>query len=128
MPPGPCSAHLADPPPKSIRSERSRTPRKARMRCPECSRGVSSRGRDRFSRSASTGGPGLSEGELAGQDEAIKTRAEGPAVATVEGLRIGVDTSELDPRFRHSYSRDQAILIRRLRRIEGQARGIERMI
>ena len=98
------------------------------MRCPEYSRGVSSRGRDRFSRSASTGGPGLSEGELAGQDEAIKTRAEGPAVATVEGLRIGVDTSELDPRFRHSYSRDQAILIRRLRRIEGQARGIERMI
>jgi DNA-binding FrmR family transcriptional regulator len=28
----------------------------------------------------------------------------------------------------HSYSRDQSILIRRLRRIEGQVRGIERMI
>ncbi len=30
--------------------------------------------------------------------------------------------------FRHSYSRDRATLIRRLRRIEGQVRGIERMI
>jgi DNA-binding FrmR family transcriptional regulator len=30
--------------------------------------------------------------------------------------------------FRHSYSRDQSTLIRRLRRIEGQVRGIERMI
>jgi CsoR family transcriptional regulator, copper-sensing transcriptional repressor len=30
--------------------------------------------------------------------------------------------------FRHAYSRDQATLIRRLRRIEGQVRGIERMI
>src|ERR1035437_522157 len=102
MPPGPCSAHLADPPPKSIRSERSRTHRQARMRCPEYSPGVSSRGRDRFSRSASTGRPGLSEGELAGQDEAIKTRAEGPDVATVEGLRIGIDTSELDRSEEHT--------------------------
>ncbi len=30
--------------------------------------------------------------------------------------------------FRHAYSRDQATLIRRLRRIEGQVRGIARMI
>jgi DNA-binding FrmR family transcriptional regulator len=30
--------------------------------------------------------------------------------------------------FRHSYTRDQSMLIRRLRRIEGQVRGIERMI
>ncbi len=30
--------------------------------------------------------------------------------------------------FRHSYSADRAILIRRLRRIEGQVRGISRMI
>jgi CsoR family transcriptional regulator, copper-sensing transcriptional repressor len=30
--------------------------------------------------------------------------------------------------FRHAYSKDQATLIRRLRRIEGQVRGIERMI
>ena len=38
------------------------------------------------------------------------------------------DGSDLDPTFRHAYSRDQATLIRRLRRIEGQVRGIERMI
>lgn len=30
--------------------------------------------------------------------------------------------------FRHAYSQDQGTLIRRLRRIEGQVRGIERMI
>ncbi len=35
---------------------------------------------------------------------------------------------ELDHTFRHSYSRDRATLVRRLRRIEGQVRGIERMI
>ena len=38
------------------------------------------------------------------------------------------DSGELDGTFRHTYSRDQATLIRRLRRIEGQVRGIERMI
>jgi DNA-binding FrmR family transcriptional regulator len=38
------------------------------------------------------------------------------------------DSGELDGTFRHTYSRDQAMLIRRLRRIEGQVRGIERMI
>jgi DNA-binding FrmR family transcriptional regulator len=39
-----------------------------------------------------------------------------------------VDESDLEGSFRHAYSRDQATLIRRLRRIEGQVRGIERMI
>ena len=43
-------------------------------------------------------------------------------------VELGGDGSDLDPTFRHSYSRDQATLIRRLRRIEGQVRGIERMI
>jgi len=33
-----------------------------------------------------------------------------------------------EPTFRHSYSRDRAQLLRRLRRIEGQVRGIARMI
>jgi DNA-binding FrmR family transcriptional regulator len=36
--------------------------------------------------------------------------------------------TETEGLFRHAYSRDQASLIRRLRRIEGQVRGIERMI
>jgi CsoR family transcriptional regulator, copper-sensing transcriptional repressor len=43
-------------------------------------------------------------------------------------VEVGGDGSDIDPTFRHSYSRDQATLIRRLRRIEGQVRGIERMI
>jgi DNA-binding FrmR family transcriptional regulator len=69
-----------------------------------------------------------SEGQLAGQDEATKTSVEVMAGLAGDRLEIGVGASELDPTFRHSYSRDQAILIRRLRRIEGQVRGIERMI
>ena len=43
----------------------------------------------------------------------------------MDALEPGTDTPDLDPTFRHSYSRDQAILIRRLRRIEGQVRGID---
>jgi DNA-binding FrmR family transcriptional regulator len=45
-----------------------------------------------------------------------------------DGVEPAGDGSDVDPTFRHSYSRDQATLIRRLRRIEGQVRGIERMI
>jgi DNA-binding FrmR family transcriptional regulator len=37
-------------------------------------------------------------------------------------------TPELPGTFRHSYSRDRAQLLRRLSRIEGQVRGISRMI
>ena len=39
----------------------------------------------------------------------------------------GHTADSTDP-FRHAYSRDRAILVRRLRRIEGQVRGIARMI
>lgn len=38
------------------------------------------------------------------------------------------DDADGESTFRRAYSRDQATLIRRLRRIEGQVRGIERMI
>jgi DNA-binding FrmR family transcriptional regulator len=37
-------------------------------------------------------------------------------------------STEDDPSFRHSYTRDRAQLLRRLSRIEGQVRGIARMI
>lgn len=37
-------------------------------------------------------------------------------------------TEGADPTFRHAYTRDRAQLLRRLRRIEGQVRGIARMI
>jgi CsoR family transcriptional regulator, copper-sensing transcriptional repressor len=33
-----------------------------------------------------------------------------------------------DPHFRHSYTRDSRDLVTRLRRIEGQARGIQRLV
>jgi CsoR family transcriptional regulator, copper-sensing transcriptional repressor len=65
---------------------------------------------------------------LAGQDVATKTIVETAAGPAGGGLESAVDSPEIDPTFRHSYSKDQAILIRRLRRIEGQVRGIERMI
>jgi CsoR family transcriptional regulator, copper-sensing transcriptional repressor len=41
------------------------------------------------------------------------------------GGDVGNATGET---FRHAYTRDEAILVRRLRRIEGQVRGISRMI
>ena len=37
-------------------------------------------------------------------------------------------TGDADPTFRHAYTRDRAQLLRRLRRIEGQVRGIARMV
>jgi DNA-binding FrmR family transcriptional regulator len=45
---------------------------------------------------------------------------------TTEGTVPGHDHAD-DP-FRHSYSKDKAQLVRRLSRIEGQVRGIARMI
>ena len=54
-----------------------------------------------------------------------------PAFTTIDpdGLaQPAGDAVHLDATFRHSYSRDQATLVRRLRRIEGQVRGIEKMI
>jgi len=51
-------------------------------------------------------------------------RERHPAGATVTGA--GADHA--DHTFRHSYSRDRAQLLRRLSRIEGQVRGISRMI
>jgi DNA-binding FrmR family transcriptional regulator len=85
-------------------------------------------------------GPIAGEDELPGQIETTRTNVERTAGAnamagatamagpTGDRLEIGPDTVETDPTFQHSYSRDQSILIRRLRRIEGQVRGIERMI
>jgi DNA-binding FrmR family transcriptional regulator len=62
------------------------------------------------------------EAKLAAQDE-----QEAPAGRTGEGLDYVGESAETET-FRHAYSRDQSMLIRRLRRIEGQVRGIERMI
>jgi DNA-binding FrmR family transcriptional regulator len=91
-------------------------------------------------------GPIAGEDELPGQIETTRPNVErtggataiagatamagatATAGATGDRLEIGADTAETDPTFQHSYSRDQSILIRRLRRIEGQVRGIERMI
>ncbi len=52
-----------------------------------------------------------------------------PAVAApgVDSPAVAA-TPELPGTFRHSYSRDRAQLLRRLSRIEGQVRGISRMI
>jgi CsoR family transcriptional regulator, copper-sensing transcriptional repressor len=61
------------------------------------------------------------------QDDIESEPADGPD--TAEGAAIAADDAiGADHTFRHSYSRDQGVLIRRLKRIEGQVRGIERMI
>jgi CsoR family transcriptional regulator, copper-sensing transcriptional repressor len=65
---------------------------------------------------------------LAVQDEVTRLGAEAPAEAIPHSTEDSVIGSETDGTFRHSYSRDQPTLIRRLKRIEGQVRGIERMI
>jgi CsoR family transcriptional regulator, copper-sensing transcriptional repressor len=65
---------------------------------------------------------------LAGLDEPTKTGTDEIAGALAIALDEGPGASEADATFRHSYSRDQPTLIRRLKRIEGQVRGIERMI
>jgi DNA-binding FrmR family transcriptional regulator len=52
-----------------------------------------------------------------------------PATAEPDVAALAVvATPELPGTFRHSYSRDRAQLLRRLSRIEGQVRGISRMI
>ena len=50
------------------------------------------------------------------------------AAAQVVAAPIATAATELPGTFRHSYSRDRAQLLRRLSRIEGQVRGIARMI
>ena len=69
---------------------------------------------------------------MAELDEPTKTGVHEAAGALAGALAIALDdgpgTPESDGTFRHSYSRDQPTLIRRLKRIEGQVRGIERMI
>jgi CsoR family transcriptional regulator, copper-sensing transcriptional repressor len=50
--------------------------------------------------------------------------SDSPAVPPTHGRA----TAESPDHFRHSYSKDKAQLVRRLSRIEGQVRGIARMI
>ena len=64
---------------------------------------------------------------VAGKTPAGATAAAGMARAAEISFEPA-EMPESESTFRHAYSRDQATLIRRLRRIEGQVRGIERMI
>ena len=50
------------------------------------------------------------------------------AAASIEAAPLVASLAEPAGTFRHSYSRDRAQLLRRLSRIEGQVRGIARMI
>ncbi len=53
---------------------------------------------------------------------------EGERTVTDETTAGSGHADHGDDHFRHSYSRDRAQLVRRLSRIEGQVRGIARMI
>ena len=46
---------------------------------------------------------------------------------TATGTAVGAPQAE-NPHFRHSYDKDRQLLLRRLSRVEGQVRGIARMI
>lgn len=68
-------------------------------------------------------------------NEASRARTSGELGATGTGHGRGVGSAGPGPsrdaehgHFRHSYTKDKAQLVRRLRRIEGQVRGIIRMI
>ena len=72
-------------------------------------------------------------GDATGRDApsrsvAVDAGAADTGAATADGVAAAENVIGEDHTFRHAYSRDQAVLIRRLRRIEGQVRGIERMI
>ncbi len=56
---------------------------------------------------------------------ATTTRTSPASPTTAAHARAGVEGPD---HFRHSYSKDKANLVRRLSRIEGQVRGIARMI
>ena len=55
-------------------------------------------------------------------------RGTRPADIAARATRPAEARAGDDPSFRHSYTRDRAQLLRRLSRIEGQVRGIGRMI
>ncbi|MCU0477929.1 MAG: metal-sensitive transcriptional regulator [Chloroflexi bacterium] len=80
-------------------------------------------GPQRGARAAAPTGPGRGEagprGAAAGTNAGTNAGRDVPATSAA---------SAHDPDFRHSYSRDRAQLLRRLNRIEGQVRGIARMI
>ena len=63
---------------------------------------------------------------VAGASVARESVAGAPIAAAV--APIAVATGAPPGTFRHSYSRDRSQLLRRLNRIEGQVRGIARMI
>src|SRR3989304_8161075 len=58
-------------------------------------------------------------------DRPTEGRGDAPRQAAAAGAHAH---GPADAAFRHSYSKDKAQLIRRLSRIEGQVRGIARMI
>ncbi len=79
-------------------------------------------------------GVSLRRRRVAGERQKEQTTNEA-AISQPEQHEEGRDPAATDGHiqeagatFRHSYSRDRSTLVRRLRRIEGQVRGIERMI
>jgi CsoR family transcriptional regulator, copper-sensing transcriptional repressor len=63
----------------------------------------------------------------AGAAAGSRVRDPGP-VGVRTRITDAVDDADHDDHFRHAYSKDRAVLLRRLSRIEGQVRGIGRMI
>jgi len=58
----------------------------------------------------------------------VTTEKTAHAARPVAPAPVATAPAELPGTFRHSYSRDRAQLLRRLSRVEGQVRGIARMI
>ncbi|EMY33313.1 hypothetical protein D477_015551 [Arthrobacter crystallopoietes BAB-32] len=54
--------------------------------------------------------------------------AEPTAVVSETGTAAPLEASAVDPHVGHAYTTDKAAYLRRLKRIEGQVRGIARMV
>ena len=65
---------------------------------------------------------------MAAADRPTTPRAAASAPSVASSAGHGHPAAPAATAFRHSYSKDKAQLIRRLSRIEGQVRGIARMI
>ncbi len=77
------------------------------------------------------GSRGVGSARTAGGARVAGIATGSPAPAAPSAATAGIAPAgegARDPDFRHGYSRDRAQLLRRLSRIEGQVRGISRMI
>ena len=74
-----------------------------------------------------TSTPGIMREARTAVDD-VQDRADSVAASPTDATGVVAETSDHIVRHSHSYASDKARILSRLRRIEGQVRGIERMV